>query len=520
MANEEGATMNHAYPRLLVDNISALNLRHFKFLSLTLNSLAILQAAKMAASRSRKYKHDVFDYGALFLLTPTFKFTRQRSAYEVSITLQGIRATGNGSTPSEAERNACSRFLSLNNTLLLNRNHAQSLTTHNAYSFVRQHGMASVPPVDFTAMVYELGPGATQQCGAIWCAQIVANGQSIGPQAIDARKIDAAQFAYLALAISLARERPGLLQLSRLNHELPPTQERSNAHSQPRAKAEAGPLVVDMILDPTSIQVMKRTIIDIQALQASTTSRRTRNNIGNGDMMAPRVFRDVMPEVIIKSRSKELQQQLGKSEGVVDKISASRNELPMVQHGESVLQLIKENQYSIVVGATGSGKTTQVPQILLEDYIRRGNGTNCNIICTQPRQIAAISVASRVAEERRESLKETVGYQVRFDAQVAESPGSINYCTTGIFLKQLQSGADDVFSALSHIIVDEVHERDMDIDFLLILLKQITATRIRNNKTTPHIVLMSATLDVQRFGDYFATQLEDGKSFTLRFGLN
>ena len=96
-------------------------------------------------------------------------------------------------------------------------------------------------------------------------------------------------------------------------------------------------------------------------------------------------------------------------------IRDKKAELPMNHYRAQVLDLVNNNIYSIIVGATGSGKTTQVPQILLEDAINKGKGSSCNIICTQPRRIAAVSVAKRVAVERAEVLQDSIGYQVSFD---------------------------------------------------------------------------------------------------------
>src|SRR5882762_195316 len=107
-----------------------------------------------------------------------------------------------------------------------------------------------------------------------------------------------------------------------------------------------------------------------------------------------------------------------------------RASLPVYTRSEDVLRHIRDNEITICMAATGSGKTTQIPQLILDDYIDRGEGSKCNIICTQPRRLAAISVADRVAKERGEICgKGSVGYQVRFDAKLPEPNGSITFCT-------------------------------------------------------------------------------------------
>ncbi|GAB7363607.1 hypothetical protein MBLNU230_g4178t1 [Neophaeotheca triangularis] len=190
----------------------------------------------------------------------------------------------------------------------------------------------------------------------------------------------------------------------------------------------------------------------------------------------------------------------------------TKSKLPMNEHRDAVLEMISGSQYSIVQGLTGSGKTTQVPQIILEDAIWSKSGGSCNIICTQPRRIAATSVAQRVAEERNEPLRETVGYHVRNDAKLPLPGGSINYCTTGILLEQLKHDSDGVFDSTSHIIIDEVHERDMNIDFLMVVLRKAIAGRLETGKAVPKVVLMSATLDSELFAQYFANDSNAGQS--------
>ncbi|QDS76929.1 hypothetical protein FKW77_004553 [Venturia effusa] len=232
------------------------------------------------------------------------------------------------------------------------------------------------------------------------------------------------------------------------------------------------------------------------------------------DVQAPAALRDAigLPEYQMAAKNASLKQRLEtyRTDPSLAEQRALRDSLPMSQNRDSVLQHINDNLYSVIVGATGSGKTTQVPQILLEDAIDNDTGAACNIVCTQPRRIAATSVASRVAAERGERLRSSVGYHVRFDPKLPQPGGSITYCTTGILLQRLQKFPDEVLDSLTHIIIDEVHERDILIDFLMVTLKKMIPVRRAAGKPVPKIVLMSATIDSKLFATYFQETTADG----------
>ncbi|PIK35179.1 putative ATP-dependent RNA helicase DHX30 [Apostichopus japonicus] len=163
---------------------------------------------------------------------------------------------------------------------------------------------------------------------------------------------------------------------------------------------------------------------------------------------------------------------------------------------ERILSLLENNCVVVLCGETGCGKTTQVPQFILDSYLEKREGAKCNIVVTQPRRISAISVAERVTVERGERIGDTVGYQVRLKSHLPHPNGCILYCTTGILLKKLQS--NPTLEGISHIVVDEVHERDINIDFLLVLLK--SALRSNPNLT---LLLMSASINAEMFSRYF-----------------
>nr|XP_043628822.1 DExH-box ATP-dependent RNA helicase DExH7, chloroplastic [Erigeron canadensis] len=182
----------------------------------------------------------------------------------------------------------------------------------------------------------------------------------------------------------------------------------------------------------------------------------------------------------------------------------SRAALPIAELKGEILHLLNDNDVLVVCGETGCGKTTQVPQFILDDMIEEGHGGICNIVCTQPRRIAAISVAERVADERCESSPGSndslVGYQVRLDSARTERT-KLLFCTTGILLRMIVGNKS--FADITHVIVDEVHERSLLGDFLLIILKSFIQKQSAQNAQKLKVILMSATVDSQLFSHYF-----------------
>uniref|UniRef100_A0A8C5HIP7 Putative ATP-dependent RNA helicase DHX57 n=1 Tax=Gouania willdenowi TaxID=441366 RepID=A0A8C5HIP7_GOUWI len=172
-----------------------------------------------------------------------------------------------------------------------------------------------------------------------------------------------------------------------------------------------------------------------------------------------------------------------------------RKNLPAWHERENILEMLDRSQVLVVSGMTGCGKTTQIPQFILDGSLMGSAGQVANIVCTQPRRISAISVAQRVAQERAESLGNSVGYQIRLES-VKTSATRLLYCTTGVLLRRLEGEAD--LKGVTHVIVDEVHERTEESDFLLLVLKDLIVQR-----PDLKIILMSATLNADLFSDYF-----------------
>jgi HrpA-like RNA helicase len=178
-------------------------------------------------------------------------------------------------------------------------------------------------------------------------------------------------------------------------------------------------------------------------------------------------------------------------------LRAGRAALPIAQHRGEILAAMAAHQVILIAGETGCGKTTPVPQYIMEDAWSRGAG--CRVICTQPRRISAISVADRVAAERGEAVGEDVGYTIRLESKGGPE-SSLVFCTNGVLLRMLTApgGGGGGVARVTHLVIDEIHERDRFADFLLILVRDLLPSR-----PDLRVVLMSATLHVDLFSAYF-----------------
>jgi len=166
-------------------------------------------------------------------------------------------------------------------------------------------------------------------------------------------------------------------------------------------------------------------------------------------------------------------------------------DLPITKKKDEIIEAIKSNKVVIISGETGSGKTTQIPKFCL----KAGRGIKGMIGCTQPRRIAAINVARRIAQELGENIGESIGYKIRFDDKTRGNI-SIKMMTDGILLAETQT--DRFLRAYDTIIVDEAHERSLNIDFTLGLLRRLVKKR-DNLK----LIITSATIDTQKFSKAF-----------------
>uniref|UniRef100_A0A8C2KJ62 RNA helicase n=1 Tax=Cyprinus carpio TaxID=7962 RepID=A0A8C2KJ62_CYPCA len=187
---------------------------------------------------------------------------------------------------------------------------------------------------------------------------------------------------------------------------------------------------------------------------------------------------------------------MSKSEKSRETEHSDSRKLPIYQHKDKLVQAVKENTFLIVTGETGSGKTTQLPQYLFKAGLCRDG----RIGVTQPRRVAAITVAQRVSHEMGVRLGEEVGYQVRFD-DCSTKDTMIKYMTDGCLLREIL--ADPSLSQYSIVVLDEAHERSLNTDVLLGLLKKTLSKRSRGRKPPFKVVVMSATLETEKLSSFY-----------------
>lgn len=173
------------------------------------------------------------------------------------------------------------------------------------------------------------------------------------------------------------------------------------------------------------------------------------------------------------------------------KLRAMQKELPITQFKDKILQTLKEKRVILIAGDTGCGKSTQVPQYILEDGYKR-------IVCTQPRRIACISLAKRVAYETLNEYNNTIGYQIRFEKS-KRSDTKVIFMTEGLLLRQ--TSEEEAINSYDVIILDEVHERHLQADFLVGIMKCM----LYKNKNFK-LILMSATINLELFANYFSSE--------------
>ncbi|KAM9847139.1 ATP-dependent RNA helicase DHX33 [Aulostomus maculatus] len=177
-------------------------------------------------------------------------------------------------------------------------------------------------------------------------------------------------------------------------------------------------------------------------------------------------------------------------------VDVQRKQLPIYQAKAALLSQLRQLHTAILIGETGSGKTTQIPQFLYE----AGIGRQGIVAITQPRRVAAISLAGRVAEEKRTQLGKLVGYTVRFE-DVTSSETKLKFMTDGMLLRE--AIGDPLMLRYTVVVLDEAHERTVHTDVLFGVVKRAQCQRRELNKVPLKVIVMSATMDVDLFSEYF-----------------
>ncbi|KAL9074923.1 MAG: hypothetical protein Q9157_004219 [Trypethelium eluteriae] len=475
-------------------------------------------------SREANSKTEIYNYAAKFGTIPEFetRATRSESKRIVKVTIRivdlGIEATATGTGLLQAEVGAALQF----KQIIEQQKRAEPgepskvLSTETAEKFMEfykalhkdGHCQVSLKTRSEVSVTNDL----KDRDLFLYTAAVLINGRKVGREVYFNSPKKAKAAAYLTAALTLIRQTP--LLLKRFQQQSPqsirPVLEPIGPRQRNRSAVKPiGP--IDVHLDLETWNIIRDACQSSHVSEILRTARHLSDSVEKQSAPHDRP-RARLTDWNIGQRNalhKKWHDELEKRDDLAE-MHRKKAELPVRQLAAEILGMVENNLYSIIVSATGSGKTTQVSQLLLEQAANSGQGARCNIICTQPRRIAAKSVAQRVAFERRESLQNSVGYQIRFDSKPPIFGGSITYCTTGILLAQLEGDGTAALDDLSHIILDEVHERDILIDFLMVVLKKNMTMRQQAGQSVPKVVLMSATIDTQLFSDYFPRVSADG----------
>ncbi|MBP2280906.1 ATP-dependent helicase HrpA [Psychrobacter sp. PL19] len=260
-------------------------------------------------------------------------------------------------------------------------------------------------------------------------------------------------------------------------------QANSQAEDERVSRAEVPAILPVLAKDEYYLSKLER-----ELTRASTSKNKPDNN---NEKAAEAVAQKRAQFEKLKTRSQQAVQ--ARMDSIPNELADKLNlDLPVSQRAGDLIQAIIDNQVIIVAGETGSGKTTQLPKLAM----LAGRGIRGQIGHTQPRRLAARSVANRIAEELGEQLGHTVSFKIRFNEQ-GTAQSVIKLMTDGILLAEL--GHDRFLSKYDTIIIDEAHERSLNIDFIMGYLKQLLPKR-----PDLKVIITSATLDTRRFSDYFS----------------
>ncbi|QDS75694.1 hypothetical protein FKW77_007805 [Venturia effusa] len=471
---------------------------------------------------NRVSKLQVYNYAARFGQIPTFHIRKAETSSEmvatVTVPYVGLAGTAAGTSAEEAEGSACmalkeeaerrqqnmfsTSVLSLRDAKTVNLDNAEDLLTY--YESVRTYG-------NFFWMQEKVTPaGDLNSCQVFW-QQEDKPYKPLTEAVVMRNAPDAKRTASLVAAVILVREHHTLF-----------------SDFQQALIANNG--VVPRRISPSSITIHSD-ILDIldQSIDFPDVEDFIKNRVDPFPIFDPdaaskqvnRLTRTIKTRTFQhgvyqshEQRSEELKtrQEYRTYDSRLVEMELQRSQLPVNIRQTEILSLIQNNSQCIVVGSAGSGKSTQIPQIILDDAIATGRGAFCNVVCTQPRRVAAVSLALRVCNERGEEPGDVVGYRISGEGIEALFGGSITFTTAEMLVLQLEKATDETLNNISHIVVDEVHERGNPTDRLLMTIKLVFNSRMRRGLSIPKLILMSATMQDSLFEQYFEMTNQSGES--------
>nr|OQO28768.1 hypothetical protein B0A51_02537 [Rachicladosporium sp. CCFEE 5018]OQO32465.1 hypothetical protein B0A51_00254 [Rachicladosporium sp. CCFEE 5018] len=427
----------------------------------------------------RNAKHYVYNFAAQYSLVPDFTFKRINDTVRIQVSFGQTVAAGVSSHIWAAEGIALLELLrQMRGSSLLSSLPDASrspVSCAAAMDYVTSHAASAGSTVD-VEFVMETDRGTPVH----WARVVIPGLDFAGPYVFLRRKVDAEVIAYLAAAVEIstgksstaAVVRPGMGALQSV--QVPATRKVIKTTAPLSSLNVPTELLVILNACPSSFSSPTAgTALQAEQADASAAAGTSRRQ----------ARRQTKEEAAERNWILELEQEAYEDDPKLDPLHAQRSALPVSKYRQELKRMVDSSIYSIVIGDTGSGKTTQVPQILLEEAMRDGV----------------------VTVERDEPLQMGVGYHVRMDAKYSRYGGSIMYCTTGLFLEQMKHDADGILGSASHILIDEAHERALNVDFLLVVIKDAIKIRQTQGLSVPHVVLMSATIDHSLFARYLGT---------------
>ncbi|KAF2431175.1 P-loop containing nucleoside triphosphate hydrolase protein [Tothia fuscella] len=463
-------------------------------------------------------KLHVYNYAAHFGLIPQFEFQNTAGGQVVAnLSLPNLQVytTACGTNQVEAETLACMKFKeaaeekqkNVSTDVLVLRG-ANTVNMDNAGHILTFYEATHSPDKFRWRLRPEKGTKGYLNSEDRTSAELYWRGQLVAPAIAFAGSSKAKQLTSLVGAVTLTQRDQNLLpdffaaveqNGGRPPRLIPPTPV-ALAQSAETLLVETGKMVEGLDLDHRS------------HLQSSVEVKRRPDWLQNGQFS--RRYMKLHSSEYSRNQHLKLRQETDLQDPEAQEKKQDSLGLPIQAVKAEILSLVKNNLQCIVVGSAACGKSTQLPQIILDDAIAEGRGAACNIIITTPRRAAASELGLRVAYERNENLREVIGYHIAGDYQRCDLDGSINFLTAELLTMQLEHMPDDTIDSLSHIIIDEVHELNETTNRLMTILKMVFSNRMACGASIPKLVLMSATMESTMFEHYF--ELIDSSGSTLR----